>query len=47
MFMGKVPTVGVPHLPSIYREMAHSLFVDTLDLRVYSPLVAVCGDART
>jgi predicted RNase H-like HicB family nuclease len=36
MFMGKVPTVGVPHLPSIYREMAHSLFVDTLDLRVYS-----------
>lgn len=36
LFMGKVPANGVLHLPHIYHEMAHALFVDTLDLRVYS-----------
>ena len=36
IFMGKVPSAGTLHLPHIYREMAHSLFVDTLDMRVYS-----------
>lgn len=35
-FMGKVPPGGVPDLHRVYREMAHSLFVETLDLRVYS-----------
>ena len=36
VFMGKVPVAGVQHLPDIYREMAHSLYVDTLDTRIYS-----------
>ena len=36
MFMGKVPVAGVLHLPHIYREMAYGLFVDTLDMNVYS-----------
>lgn len=36
MFMGKVPLNGVLHLPHIYCEMAHALFVDCIDLRVYS-----------
>lgn len=36
IFMGKVPDNGILNLPSIYREMAFSLYVETLDLRVYS-----------
>lgn len=36
MLMGKVPSTGTPHLPHIFKEMAHALYVDTLDLRVYS-----------
>ena len=36
IFMGKVPAVGTLSLPSIYREMAKHLFVDCMDLRVYS-----------
>lgn len=35
-FMPKVPKDGVQSLPLIYKEMAYRLFVDTLDLRVYS-----------
>ena len=31
-----VPAEGLPDLHRVYREMAMSLFVDTLDLRVYS-----------
>lgn len=36
LLMGKVPAAGVLHLPHIYKEMAHALYVETLDLRVYS-----------
>lgn len=36
MLMAKIPPGGVPNLPHIYREIAHQLYVDTLDLRVYS-----------
>lgn len=38
MFVGKMPAAGLPHLPDIYREMAHSnsIYVDTLDFNVYS-----------
>jgi hypothetical protein len=36
MLMAKVPANGIPNLPSIYKEIAHVLYVDTLDLRVYS-----------
>lgn len=36
MFMGKPPANGTQYLPDMYREMAHVLFVDTLDLRVYT-----------
>jgi hypothetical protein len=36
LFMDKVPKNGVVGLPSIYREMALSLAVDTLDLKIYS-----------
>jgi len=36
LFMGKLPPHGTQALPLIYREMAHELYVDTLDLRVYS-----------
>lgn len=32
----KVPANGIQHYPLIQREVAHALFVDTLDLRVYS-----------
>lgn len=35
-FMPKVPTVGVCGLPHIYREIAQALYVEMLDLRVYS-----------
>jgi hypothetical protein len=36
VFMAKVPAKGVIWLPSIYREMATALAVDTLDLKIYS-----------
>ena len=36
VFMGKVPATGIQNLPDIYREMAHALFVPTLDLRIYT-----------
>lgn len=36
IFMSKIPPHGVASLPLIYREVAHELFVNTLDLRVYS-----------
>ena len=36
LFMDKVPRNGVVQLPSIYREMAFKLAVDTLDVTVYS-----------
>lgn len=36
MLMGKVPIHGVQFLPLIYKEIAHELYVNTLDLRVYS-----------
>lgn len=35
-FMPAVPQEGIAGLPHVYREMAHSLFCDTLDLRIYS-----------
>ena len=35
-FMEKVPKPGTQNLPTAYREVALSLYVDTLDLRVYS-----------
>jgi hypothetical protein len=37
-FMEKIPKHGTQNLPTIYREIALELFVDTLDLRVYSQL---------
>lgn len=36
VFMSKVPKTGITALPYIYREMAMSMVVDTLDLRVYT-----------
>lgn len=36
VFMAKVPKQGTARLPLIYKEMAFDLYVDTLDLRVYS-----------
>jgi len=36
MFMAKVPPRGMAALPLVYREMAMELFVDTLDLNIYS-----------
>ena len=36
MLMAKIPVNGIAALPLIYREVAHELFVNTLDLRVYS-----------
>jgi hypothetical protein len=36
VFMEKVPKGGTIGLPSIYREMALALVVDTLDLKIYS-----------
>jgi hypothetical protein len=36
MFIAKPPKAGAPRLPAIYKEMAYELYVDTLDLRVYS-----------
>ena len=36
MMLAKVPVNGIQGLPLIYKEMAHELFVNGLDLRVYS-----------
>ncbi len=36
IFLPKPPKQGVQRLPAIYKEMAYELYVDTLDLRVYS-----------
>lgn len=36
IFIAKPPKQGVQRLPLIYKEIAYELFVDTLDLRVYS-----------
>jgi hypothetical protein len=36
VFVAKIPKGGIANLPSVYREMALDLCVDTLDLRVYS-----------
>lgn len=35
-FMSTVPQEGIARLYLIYKEMAHALYCDTLDLRVYS-----------
>lgn len=35
-FLAKPPKGGIQHLPLIYRELAFTLYVDTLDLRVFS-----------
>lgn len=35
-FIDKVPPSGVQALPAIYKEMAMGIYVDTLDLRVYT-----------
>ena len=36
VFMAKSPAGGVINIPYIFREIAHALYVNTLDLRVYS-----------
>lgn len=36
LFMPKPSKTGVAQLPQIYREMVHQVYVDTMDLRVYS-----------
>lgn len=36
IFIAKPPKQGTQRLPAIYKEMAYELYVDTLDLRVYS-----------
>jgi hypothetical protein len=36
IFCQKAQKGGTPNLPVIYKEMAHELYVDTLDMRVYS-----------
>lgn len=36
MFMPKVMPAGVTNLPYIYKEMAFSMYVDDLDLRIYT-----------
>lgn len=35
-FIPKIPPNGVPLLPTIFKELAMSTYVDTLDLRVYT-----------
>jgi len=35
-FLPKVPPSGIAHLPAIFKEIAMMLYVDTLDLRVYT-----------
>lgn len=36
VFLAKPPKTGSQHLPAIFKEIAIDLFVDTLDLRVYT-----------
>jgi len=36
LFIPKPPKGGVQHLAAIYKEMVYELYVDTIDLRVYS-----------
>jgi len=36
VFRAKVPKAGTTHLPGIYREIAMELFVDSMDMRVYT-----------
>jgi hypothetical protein len=36
MFMSPVPPDGIAKLPLVYRQMASDLYVDTMDLNVYS-----------
>lgn len=36
IFMEKLPKSGTPNLPVIYKELVMSMYVDTIDLRVYS-----------
>lgn len=36
IFMSKPNPRGIPHLPLMYKEMANALYVDTLDLNIYS-----------
>jgi len=36
MYMVKIAPCGVPNLVHIYREMAHALWVDSMDGRIYS-----------
>jgi hypothetical protein len=36
LFIPKPPKTGIVQLPQIYREMVHQVYVDTIDLRVYS-----------
>ena len=36
LFMRKQSAIGVAGLPHIYKELAHQLFVEDLDLRIYS-----------
>lgn len=36
VFTQKIPAQGIPGLPYVFRELAMSMFVDTMDLRVYS-----------
>lgn len=36
VFLARIPPQGIAGLPYIFREMALKLYVDTLDLRVYS-----------
>lgn len=36
IFMAKPPAKGTQSLPAIYKEIAYSLYTDTMDLRVYS-----------
>jgi hypothetical protein len=36
IFIAKPPKQGIERLPLIYKELAYELYVDTLDLRVYS-----------
>lgn len=35
-FMSKPPAKGIQSLPAIYKEIAFQLYVDTMDIRVYS-----------
>lgn len=36
MFLAKVPVKGITFLPAIYKEIAFDVYVDTMDMRVYS-----------